>query len=293
MWRVALAAVALALAGCAHKHRTAVPAVPVKIGHTETGIASWYGNPYHGRASASGEIYDMEAMVAAHKTMPFQTWVRVENLSNKKTVDVRIIDRGPFVKGRIIDLSHAAALSIDMVGPGISKVKLTVIKPPATIPEPVITTRRIPIDQPAAPAATAKPSPLGPPVAPARAQATAPSPVITTRRIPIDAPPAAPQSNAPTYVAPDDHAAVRTGSFTTPSTTYSVQVGVFRNRDNAERLRTRMAEAFGIARITENTGMFRVLVGAEPTEDAANTLADQVREKSGEKNAFVVRLDPQ
>ena len=76
---------------------------------SQRGAASWYGHPYHGRQAADGEIYDMETMVAAHRTLPFQTWVRVRNVSNDKTVDVRIIDRGPFVDGRMIDLSHAAA----------------------------------------------------------------------------------------------------------------------------------------------------------------------------------------
>ena len=72
----------------------------------------------------------MENMTAAHKTIPFETWVRVRNLSNKKTCEVRITDRGPFFEGRIIDLSRAAARSIDMIGPGTARVKLTVIKPP-------------------------------------------------------------------------------------------------------------------------------------------------------------------
>src|ERR1017187_8310426 len=114
---VALAA--LVAAGCAHKKRTTakVPAV-ARIGHTEAGKASWYGHPYHGRPAADGEIYDMETMVAAHRTLPFQTWVRVYDLDNNKTVEVRIIDRGPFVDGRIIDLSHAAARVIEMIGPG-------------------------------------------------------------------------------------------------------------------------------------------------------------------------------
>ena len=115
-------------AGCGK--RKAKIAKPPRIGSTETGIASWYGHPYHGRQAANGEIYDMEKMTAAHRTMPFETWVRVRNLSNDKTVDVRIQDRGPFVGGRIIDLSRAAARSIDMIGPGITKVKLTVIAPP-------------------------------------------------------------------------------------------------------------------------------------------------------------------
>jgi rare lipoprotein A len=118
----------IAASGCGkRKVRTAKPP---RIGATESGIASWYGHPYHGRQAANGEIYDMEKMTAAHRTLPFETWVRVRNLMNNKTVDVRIQDRGPFVKGRIIDLSHAAAKSIDMIGPGIVKVKLTVIAPP-------------------------------------------------------------------------------------------------------------------------------------------------------------------
>jgi len=86
---------------------------------------------YHGRAAADGEIYDMETMVAAHRTLPFQTRVRVRNLSNDKTVDVRIIDRGPFVQGRIIDLSHAAAQQIELIGPGFAQVEVTVIADPA------------------------------------------------------------------------------------------------------------------------------------------------------------------
>ena len=105
-------------------------AKPARIGSGQTGVASWYGHPYHGRRAANGEVYDMEKLTAAHRTYPFDTWVRVKNLSNDRTVDVRIQDRGPFIRGRIIDLSHAAARKIDLVGPGITKVRLTVIKPP-------------------------------------------------------------------------------------------------------------------------------------------------------------------
>ena len=98
-------------------------------------MASWYGHPYHGRPAADGEIYDMETLVAAHRTLPFQTWVRVRNLRNDKAVDVRIIDRGPFVGGRIIDLSHAAAQAIELIGPGVAEVELTILAFPAN-PEP-------------------------------------------------------------------------------------------------------------------------------------------------------------
>jgi rare lipoprotein A len=94
-------------------------------------VASWYGHPFHGRASASGEIYDMEQMTAAHRTLPFGTMVRVHDLDNEKSVDVRINDRGPFVDGRIIDLSHAAARAIEMIGPGTARVRLEILSAPA------------------------------------------------------------------------------------------------------------------------------------------------------------------
>jgi rare lipoprotein A len=120
------------------KTRPLEPAPPAPpIGAAERGLASWYGHPYHGRPAADGEIYDMEQLVAAHRTLPFQTVVRVRNLSNDKTVDVRIIDRGPFVQGRIIDLSHAAAKEIELIGPGVAQVEVTIIGTPA-VPEPAL-----------------------------------------------------------------------------------------------------------------------------------------------------------
>jgi rare lipoprotein A len=97
---------------------------------TQVGIASWYGHPFHGRPTASGEIYDMEKLTAAHQTLPLGTVVHVDNLVNNKMVEVRINDRGPFVGNRIIDLSHAAAQNISM--PGIANVRLTVISRPPT-----------------------------------------------------------------------------------------------------------------------------------------------------------------
>ena len=124
----------LALAGCAKKHHRAAghslrrPRVPIHDG--ETGLASWYGHPYHGRPAANGEIYDMEKLTAAHRTLPFGTWVRVVNLTNDKTVDVRITDRGPFVDNRIIDLSHAAAQAIELIGPGVARVRLDILSVP-------------------------------------------------------------------------------------------------------------------------------------------------------------------
>jgi len=125
--------------GCAHKKHARHIAPPPQPGTTrpgdsETGVASWYGKPYHGRPAANGEIYDMEKLTAAHRTLPFNTWVRVYDLDNNKTVEVRIIDRGPFVDGRIIDLSHAAAREIEMIGPGIARVRVEVIRAPEGVP---------------------------------------------------------------------------------------------------------------------------------------------------------------
>jgi rare lipoprotein A len=124
----------LLAAGCARHGTARLPPPPARIGSTETGIASWYGVPYDGRPSASGEIFDMEMLTAAHRALPFQTWVEVTNLANGKQVDVRITDRGPFVRGRIIDLSMAAARQIDMVRAGAARVRLKVIMPPANLP---------------------------------------------------------------------------------------------------------------------------------------------------------------
>ena len=216
---VAIALVAILLTGCAHKkhvRRTPPPPAPSaapKLGHTETGLASWYGRPYHGRRAANGEIYDMEKLTAAHRTLPFDTWLRVANLDNSKTVEVRITDRGPFVEGRIIDLSHAAARAIDMLGPGIARVRLEVIR-------------------------------------------------------------------TPEYVSP---------------AVFAVQVGAFRDRANAERLRAEMESRYGSARLIQRTDtpdLWRVLAGSEATEEGAKGLAERIRKELGEKSAaFVVRVD--
>jgi rare lipoprotein A len=98
----------------------------------EKGIASWYGEDFHGKRTSSGELYDMYALTAAHKTLPLGVFVRVTNLTNHKHIDVRINDRGPFVKGRIIDLSYIAAQKLDIVGPGTAPVEVVALGAPAT-----------------------------------------------------------------------------------------------------------------------------------------------------------------
>lgn len=91
---------------------------------TRKGLASYYADSYEGKTTANGEIYRQGKITAAHKTLPFGTKVEVTNLSNNKSVVVRINDRGPFIRGRIIDLTMAAAREIDMVGAGVAKVKI-------------------------------------------------------------------------------------------------------------------------------------------------------------------------
>ncbi len=98
--------------------------------YIEIGYASWYGKKFHGRPTASGEIYNMYALTAAHKKLPLGTYVKVTNLNNGKSVVVKINDRGPFVKGRIIDLSYAAAKKIGMAEKGVEKVKIEIVSLP-------------------------------------------------------------------------------------------------------------------------------------------------------------------
>ncbi len=101
--------------------------LPSSDGYRERGVASWYGDKFHGRLTSSRETYDMHAMTAAHKTLPLPSYVRVRNLRNDKSVIVRVNDRGPFVHNRIIDLSYAAAVKLDMVGDGTSLVEVTAL----------------------------------------------------------------------------------------------------------------------------------------------------------------------
>jgi rare lipoprotein A len=122
-------ALLLILVGCAsaplrqfHAEDYAVSAA------TEHGIASWYGGQYNGKRTASGERYNQKDFTAAHKTLPFGTIVRVTNLQNRLSVIVEITDRGPFMPGRVIDLSQAAAMQIQLIGPGTAPVEIQVLR---------------------------------------------------------------------------------------------------------------------------------------------------------------------
>ena len=124
---IPLMALALVLANCSTP--TYQPINP-KIGFVQEGIASWYGPGFHGKLTASGERYDMHQMTAAHKRLPLGTVVKVRSFATGRSVTVKINDRGPYVDGRIIDLSYRAAKALKMVKNGTARVRLTVIKKP-------------------------------------------------------------------------------------------------------------------------------------------------------------------
>jgi rare lipoprotein A len=219
--------VVLGLAGCAQRRAAsagvpsppaapnshAAPAEPAIAPGTylERGVASWYGPPFHGRQSSSGEVFDMNQFVAAHRTLPFGSIVRVTNLNNGKNTEVRIIDRGPFVEGRVIDLSLAAARAIDMVGTGVAPVRLELVSSPVPL----------------------------------------------------------------------------TGAF-------SVQVGAFQQRKNADRLQADLSRRYPVFvqdYQAPSGRLYRVRVGRLATQQAAERLAAELTRERGFHNTFVVRLD--
>jgi rare lipoprotein A len=329
----ALAVVALVtcVSSCSHKHKTQpvantpapqarphrTPAIPAPIGSTEEGIASWYGPPYHGRQAADGEIYDMEKMTAAHRTLPFNTWVRVTNMANGHTADVRITDRGPFVDGRIIDLSKAAARQLDLLGPGVGRVHLEVIHPPALPPAlqtelAAAPAASVPLAPSVQPPSGHSPSTLSPAVPPSTPEVTAkaetpsasaaseneapqssihaasvqsPSSPSLSNQVPSNQ--AAPRPSAgPTYAAVDLPAL--------EPELYAVQIGAFSILENAQHVRDQFAR-YGNAQLVARQGnatLWRVLVGRFGTQTAAQDLANQLQSEVGHA-IFVVRLDPQ
>ncbi|MEM8961835.1 MAG: septal ring lytic transglycosylase RlpA family protein [Acidobacteriota bacterium] len=129
LWMAPLAMLALTLAilagGCS-SNRFADPTP----GDTQRGVASWYGPKFHGRTTANGEVYDMYGLTAAHRELPLGTRIEVTNLDNGRKVTVRVNDRGPFIRGRILDLSYGAAKAVGMIGPGLARVEIRVLEAP-------------------------------------------------------------------------------------------------------------------------------------------------------------------
>ena len=186
-------------------------ATPHERAAFEEGKASWYGAPFHGRQASNGEIYDMNKLTAAHRTLPFNTIVRVTNLTNGKSTTVRVTDRGPFVDNRIIDLSYAAAQQIESIGPGVVPVRLDIL------------------------------SAIDP-----------------------------------------------TAGF------FTVQIGAFRDRANAERLRARLGASYSPVGIqsfeSPNGSYYRVRVGKVSGQGAAQKLGEELHQREGFK-PLIFRVD--
>ena len=250
-----IAALLLAV-GCGGKKRVKLPPpIPAQLGWTQQGIASWYGRPYHGRITSNGERYDMNKISAAHKRLPFDTWVRVRNLNNKKTVDVRINDRGPFVKGRIIDLSRAAAKKIEMIGPGTARVRIEVVATPGMRYRSGRRGRRReePVEEPRA------------------APPTAPTPAVVPAE---DLSPPQPQHEPHQDEAQGDPDPCAVAAF------FGVQVGSFLVLENAELLYDKVTALHRDSRIVEirlaQGTRYRVIVGRFARPAAARGLKQQL-----------------
>lgn len=202
--------------------------LPDAEGYVEIGKASWYGDKFHGRFTSNGEIYDMHKKTAAHKTLPFDTVVKVVNLADNSSTIVRINDRGPFVKGRSIDLSYAAGKEINLIGPGVADVKIIALAKEAPQPEE--------------------------------------------------------PNNSTTVVELPDF---KEGEFT-------VQIGAFQNKDNAQKLVDRFKSQYEYANILpytdqDNHTLFRVHISKSKTLTEAAQI-EKTLEEMGFGGAFIVRI---
>ncbi|PWR20123.1 septal ring lytic transglycosylase RlpA family protein [Zavarzinia compransoris] len=251
--------------------------------YDETGIASWYGEPFHGRKTAIGEIYDMNQMTAAHKTLQLPADVKVTNLENGRSIMVRVNDRGPFVNGRIIDLSRRAAQLLGFEGQGTARVRVQVVdesgRPGVSTLPAAQTTPEERTAAAAAPVGDVTSAPLAPPPGARGTAGPQPARPAPTTGSPFP-PSAVPASPPPPVVT---QTAVR------PTGIY-IQAGAFLQPGNAERLRTRLArygKAF-VARATiGNQQFYRVRLGPLKDVDEADILLDQII-ASGETGARIV-----
>lgn len=262
--------------------------------YDETGVASWYGDQFHMQPTANGEIFDMNAISAAHTTLPLPSIVEVTNLDNGRKIQVRVNDRGPFVAGRVIDLSRAAAQELGYDRQGLARVRVRYVGP-ATLDPPGAGVRyasnslpraAYPIRQ-AASATTAIP--------PAAAVATpAYTPPIPRAPIAVSSAPLAPITGSelpPLRPLPAAPAPVATVATASTGSLYRVQAGAFSDRDNARRVAAQLGDA-GRASIepVERNGvmLYRVMLPGSTDESEAWVLRDRVA-SLGYADARVIR----
>lgn len=233
-------------------------------GHVERGLASWYGKPFHGRKTSSGEIYDMHAMSAAHKTLPLPTYARVTNLENGRSVVVRINDRGPFHGPRIIDLSYTAAVKLGVVKHGTAKVEVRAIDP-----------RHRRSDAGPFLAGTGSTRSSNAKATPARRVRPAQSAGRGEQEQP-------PVQRATTALASSRLRPVEAQSTGHPGRTFYLQVGAFGDQKNAERLRERLSrlvarnEVKVLAPNGSGTPLYKVRVGPLGSERDAARVSQEI-----------------
>lgn len=240
------------------------------------GIATWYGRRYHGKPTSSGEPYDMYAMTAAHTTLPIPSYVRVTHLKNGRSVVVRVNDRGPFVDGRIIDLSYTAAHKLGVLAGGNAMVEVEAIIPGGGGAEVAAIETRLPQPAHQAGAATETPPPdLEPRTIVARSFPGAAAGVP-----PVELPP----SRAPTAAS---------ASTAAGGSGYYVQLGAFGSRENAEdflaRMKARMDWLSSMLHIFTRDGLYRVHAGPYAREAEARRDADRVSQALGIKSMVFIR----
>jgi len=251
--------------------------------YSERGLASWYGRKFHGKRTASGEVYNMYAMTAAHPTLPIPSYARIRNPANGREVVVRINDRGPFHSTRIVDLSYTAALKLDLLR-GVAPVELQRI----TFDE--IRTGAWRRDGDGAPAVQlAGRGNLVDVVAVSPVVA----PVVVPSAVPTDAPPPVPLPTAPSASAPDVAALDATPTvlvadapparaFTTPARGFWVQLGAFRMREGAESFQQRVATEMDwlspLLAVFNDAALYRLQAGPYPSRDEARGVAERVRD---------------
>jgi rare lipoprotein A len=256
--------------------------------YDETGIASWYGEQFHGKYTANGEVFDLNQVTAAHRTLPMPTVVRVTNLDNGRSIAVRVNDRGPYARGRIIDMSRRAAQLLGFEGQGTAKVHVQIMVP-ESIQVASLAGRRG-----TEPALAAAPPPQAAPVPPVAAEPLPAPPgvsVAANKPVPLPTPPA-PQSLPPQPGQPIAEAPLpeRVQVVPVQPTGIYIQAGAFANADRAVQLKARL-EKYGPVNVTtakvSGMNMYRVRVGPVPSVDQADALLNQVINTSPEARIVV------
>ncbi len=226
--------------------------LPTAKNYVEQGMASWYGTKFHGRRTSSGETYDMYAMTAAHKTLPLPTYARVTNKKNGRSIIVRINDRGPFHKNRIIDLSYAAATKLDIVATGTGLVEVRAIDPAKQVTKPVVSK------------ATNKP-------------------VLPKDVVDVAEPASSVEIVEPESLPVTKEIEKEVGVF--------VQLGAFRSKEKANKLRNKfVAHQVGQVSITQQTlddaPIYKVLIGPLDTVEEADNAVGKIT-RLGHKETLV------